>query len=70
MLTITKIDKLNNGDIFKFAFELEGYWVYQKIDAFTIKCIKAPSTASSSVGLILNDEPSRKLPVVKIDTPQ
>lgn len=43
--------ELKPGDVFKFKWEEDREWVYEKIGSDQIECIKAPKTYSHAVGL-------------------
>lgn len=61
---LLKISDLPIGNKFKFAFELDGLWSYQKISIFSFKCIDAPKCKSSSIGETLPIDESAHLDVV------
>ena len=43
--------ELKPGDVFKFKWEEDREWVYKKIGADQVECVKAPKTYSHVVGL-------------------
>jgi len=42
--------ELKLGDVFKFKWEQDREWVYEKVESDRIKCIQAPQTYSHLVG--------------------
>lgn len=44
--------ELKLGDVFKFKWEEDREWVYEKVESDRVKCIQAPKTYSHIVGKI------------------
>jgi hypothetical protein len=47
-----QFSELKLGDVFKFKWEQDREWVYEKVESDRIKCIQTPKTYSHLVGEI------------------
>lgn len=47
-----KFWELKSGDVFKFKWEENREWTYEKIELDRVKCVQAPKTHSHAVGQI------------------
>lgn len=47
-----KFGELRTGDVFKFKWEQDREWTYEKVGLDQVKCIQAPKTHSHIVGRI------------------
>lgn len=61
-----KASQVPVGTKFKFTFELQRTWIYEKINEKYIKCLEAPSTYSGCVGESLPLAESEHLEITPI----